>query len=68
MNDKLKYALVRFENKLASLWQLDGQMLECEDDNRAYGYEKRWKRVQAEADEARAELIAKIEELQESPL
>lgn len=63
MKDDLKYALAKFENKLASLWQLDGQLNECEDDNRAWSYEKRMKRVQMEADEARVELIAKIEEL-----
>lgn len=63
MNDELKYALVKFENKLASLWQLDGQLQECDDDDRAWRYEKRQRIVQAEADEARAELIAKIEEL-----
>lgn len=63
MKDELKYALVKFENKLASLWQLDGQLNECEDDDRAWRLEKNLKRVQAEADEARAELIAKIEEL-----
>jgi hypothetical protein len=61
MNDELKYTLVKFENKLASLWQLDGQLNECDDADRAWSLEKRMKRVQFEADEARAELFAKIE-------
>lgn len=63
MNDELKFLLVKFENKMASLWQLDGQLNECEDEDRAWRYEKRQRIVQAECDAARAELVAKIEEL-----
>lgn len=63
MNDELKFLLIKFENKLAALWQLEGQLNECEDEDRAWRYEKRQRIVQAECDTARAELIAKIEEL-----
>lgn len=62
MNDELKFLLIKYENKLASLWQLDGQLNECEDEDRAWRYEKRLRIAQTECDAIRAELVAKIEE------
>lgn len=64
MNDELKYALVKFENKLASMWQLDGQLMECNDDARAWKMENRQRIIQKEVDEARVELVAAIEALE----
>lgn len=63
MNDELKFLLLKYEDKMATLWQLEGQLNECEDDDRAWRYEKRQRIAQTECDAARVELIAKIEEL-----
>lgn len=64
VNNSIKNMLVRFENKLSNLWQLDGQLHECEDENRAYRLELRQRQVQKEVDQARTELVAAIEALE----
>lgn len=67
MNQEIRYAMQLFENKLASLWQLDGQLHECSDDERAYKLEVRQRTMQTEVDRARADLIATIERLEQKP-
>lgn len=60
----MKNLLAKFENKMVSMWQLDGQLMECNDDNRAWSMEKRQRIIQKEVDEARVELVAAIEALE----
>ncbi len=63
MNEELRALLQLFENKVASLWQLDGQIMECVDDDRAYTLETRQRRVQSEVDTLRTQLVEKIVEV-----
>lgn len=63
MNEEVRALLQLFENKVASLWQLDGQIMECVDDERAYSLETRQRRVQAEVDTLRTQLVNKITEV-----
>jgi predicted nuclease with TOPRIM domain len=63
MNQEPKNLLNKFENKVAAMWQLDGQLMKC-DDERSYLLENCQKRFKVEVDEARAELIAAIERLE----
>lgn len=63
MNEELRALLQLFENKVASLWQLDGQIIECVDDDRAYTLETRQRRVQSEVDTLRTQLVEKIVEV-----
>jgi hypothetical protein len=63
MNEEVRALLQLFENKVASLWQLDGQIMECVDDDRAYSLETRQRRVQAEVDTLRTQLVNKITEV-----
>lgn len=63
MNEEVRALLQLFENKVASLWQLDGQIMECVDDDRAYTLEIRQRRVQSEVDDLRAQLVNKIVEV-----
>lgn len=63
MNEEVRALLQLFENKVASLWQLDGQIMECVDDDRAYTLETRQRRVQSEVDDLRAQLVNKIVEV-----
>ena len=60
MTPELRALLQLFENKVASLWQIDGQIMECEDDERAYKMENRQRRLQEEVDELRAQLVENI--------
>ncbi len=60
----MKNLLAKFENKLASMWKLDGQLMECNDDDRAWTMENRQRIIQKEVDEARVELVAAIEALE----
>jgi len=62
MNQDLKNLLTLYENKLASMWQLDGEMNWCEDD-RIYSMERRMRKLDEEVKTARQSLINKIEEL-----
>ncbi len=63
MNEEVRALLQLFENKVASLWQLDGQIMECVDDDRAYSLETRQRRVQSEVDTLRTQLVNKIIEV-----
>ena len=63
MNEEVRALLQLFENKVASLWQLDGQIMECIDDDRAYSLETRQRRVQSEVDTLRTQLVNKIIEV-----
>lgn len=63
MNQEIRAILQLFENKVASLWQLDGQIIECVDDDRAYSLETRQRRLQEEVDVLRAQLVSKISEI-----
>lgn len=63
MNEEVRALLQLFENKVASLWQLDGQLMECPDDDRVYTLEARQRRVQAEVDTLRTQLVNKITEV-----
>jgi hypothetical protein len=65
MNQESKNLLTVFENKLASLWQLDGQIHECVDDNRAYKLETRQRALEKEVDDARDKLYAYITQLEQ---
>ena len=62
MNQDLKNLLTIYENKMASMWQLDGEMNWCEDD-RIYGMERRMRILDVEVKQAREKLVAKIEEM-----
>lgn len=64
MTQEMKNLLAKFENKMVSMWQLDGQLMECNDDDRAWKMEKRQRIIQKEVDEVRAELVAAIEALE----
>lgn len=63
MNQEIRALLQLYENKLASLWQVDGQLMECGDDDRVYSMENRQRRLQQEADSIREQLVSKITEL-----
>lgn len=60
MNNEVRAAMQLFENKLASYWQLDGEMQWCEDD-RIYKMEARLRTLEKEVDRARQDLIAAID-------
>lgn len=62
MNQDLKNLLTLYENKMASMWQLDGEMNWCEDD-RIYSMERRMRVLDEEVKTARQNLVSKIEEL-----
>lgn len=63
-NPELNNLLIMFENKVASCWQLDGEMQQNDwNDDKFFKMEKRARILQSEVDEARANLIDKIEEL-----
>lgn len=64
MTQEMKNLLAKFENKMVSMWQLDGQLMECNDDDRAWKMEKRQRIIQKEVDEARVELVAAIEAIE----
>ena len=64
MTQEMKNLLAKFENKMVSMWQLDGQLMECNDDDLAWKMEKRQRIIQKEVDEARVELVAAIEALE----
>lgn len=63
MNQEIKNLLIVYENKMASMWQLDGEMGWCEDD-RIYSMERRQRVLDGEVKEARANLVAAIEKLE----
>lgn len=63
MSPEIKNLLAIYENKMASMWQLDGEMNWCEDD-RIYKMEQRQRILAAEVNAAREELVAAIEELE----
>lgn len=63
MTDEIKFLLIKYENKMASMWQLDGEMQWCEDD-RIYGMEKRMRILDLEVKQARADLVEAIEKLE----
>lgn len=64
MNQESKNLLTLFENKLASMWQLDGEMQWCEDD-RIYKMETRQRVLEKEVDDARGKLYAYIMKLEQ---
>ena len=66
MNSEIRSAMQLFENKLASFWQLDGEMQWCEDD-RIYKMEARQRTLETEVNRARADLVAAIERLEQKP-
>lgn len=63
MNNEIKNLLTIYENKMASMWQLDGEMQWCEDDNRLYSMERRQRILDVEVKQARANLIEAIENM-----
>lgn len=63
MNQELKNLFTIFENKMASMWQLDGELQWCELEERVYGMERRLRILDGEVKIARENLMAKIEEL-----
>lgn len=63
MNTEIRALLQLFENKLASFWQLDGQLHECVDDDRAYKLESRQRVLEREVDAIREQLVSKIGEI-----
>lgn len=65
MTDEIKFLLAKFENKLASFWQLDGEMQWCDDD-RIYKMEKRARILSDEVNQARADLVAVIEKMEDA--
>jgi hypothetical protein len=64
MSPEIKNLLTIYENKMASMWQLDGEMQWCEDD-RIYKMEKRARILDGEVREARENLVAAIERLEQ---
>lgn len=66
MNNEIRAAMQLFENKLASLWQIDGQLMECDDDDRAYRMETRHRTLEQEVNIARDALVAAIERLEKT--
>lgn len=64
MNQEIKNLLTVYENKMSSFWQLDGQLSECEDDNRYLKLETRQRVLDQEVNIARAALVAAIERLE----
>ena len=65
MRQETKNLLTVFENKLISMWQLDGQLSECEDDNRYFYLESRQRILEKEVDDARGKLYAHIIQLEQ---
>ena len=61
MKHDLSALLQLFENKVASLWQIDGQLMECIDDERAFRLEHRQRMLQKEVDALRTKLISAID-------
>jgi hypothetical protein len=59
MTDEIKFLLIKYENKMASFWQLDGEMNWCEDD-RIYSMERRSRILDAEVKQARDDLVRAI--------
>jgi len=64
MSPEIKNLLTIYENKMASMWQLDGEMQWCEDD-RIYKMEKRARILDGEVREARENLVVAIERLEQ---
>lgn len=62
MNNEIKTLLTIYENKLSSLWQLEGQLMEC-DDTRYYSLESKAENLVIAVETARRDLINAIEEL-----
>lgn len=60
MSPDIKNLLTIYENKLASFWQLAGEMRWCENDNRLYMMETRQRILDKEVKECRANLVAAI--------
>lgn len=68
MNQEIKNLITFFENKLASYWQLEGQLHEITDDDRAYKLESRLPQLEKDVDLARGNLVAAIERLEQKPI
>ena len=66
MNQEIKNLLTVYENKMASMWQLDGQLNECEDDNRYLKLETRQRTLEQEVNIARDALVDAIERLEKT--
>lgn len=64
MDYEIRVAMQLYENKLASFWQIDGQLSECDDDDRAYKLETRQRNLEKEVDQARDKLVALVEKLE----
>jgi hypothetical protein len=62
MTPEIKNLLTIYENKMASMWRLDGEMQWCEDD-RIYKMESRARILSGEVAQARADLVAAIDQL-----
>jgi len=65
MNNEIRTAMQLFENKLASFWQIDGEMQWCEDD-RIYKMESRQRTLEKEVDRARENLIMEIMKIEQA--
>jgi len=66
MNNEIRIAMQLFENKLASFWQLDGEMQQNDwDDDKFFRMETRQRTLQTEVDRARDNLIAEINKLEQ---
>lgn len=63
MNQELKSLLTIYENKMASMWQLDGEINYCEDESQYFSMFRRMRILDGEVKQARENLVAKIEEL-----
>lgn len=63
MNSDLRALLQLFENKVATLWQIDGQIMETLDDEKAYRLENRQRTVQREVDDLRDKLMSMLSSL-----
>lgn len=64
MSPEVKNLLTVYENKMASMWQLDGEMNWCDDD-RIYKMESRMRILDGEVKQARDNLVAAIERLEQ---
>lgn len=64
MSPEIKNLLTIYENKMASMWQLDGEMNWCDDD-RIYKMESRMRILDGEVKQARDNLVAAIERLEQ---
>ena len=65
MNQEIKRLLTVYENKMASLWQIEGQLLECEDDNRYFKLESKQRIFNQEVNKARSDLVEAILQLEQ---